>query len=686
MKLANVPIGTKIMGSFGVIVLLFVLTGGYVKLCQDGMIDAASLVDASMEMKLSVKSDMQLIMELLEAESDADVAQLWTDHEANVATFDAWGEGILNGAVIDGSEVHSTDDSAMRDVVLKTQGYHDDEFQPAISSLREIMTGLIAATSSRTQAMADMEEDYDNVYGKTEALEEENANHIADMLARGVSGDAILAKQVVWADLIMEIEKTIAASRIALEEAVQSTSEEELKTIRSEFDATVTQLDQYLASLTDGGVLGETPVARVDDPAIRAGLLELAQMHDEHFMTAAEELFVAQKKYIIQHAQADQADHKADAVGAKMQDVMAEVEESASARFESAVARSEIATISGIGFAAVVAGLLGWFLSRLITKPLEKAVNLSGEMAEGDLTSEVVVDGSDETGQMLQAMKTMLGQLREVVFGVNDAVENVAAMSEEMSSSAETLSQGATEQAAAIEELSASIEQVTASIAQNATNSEETTDVATKAADKAGRSGSAVTQAVGAMKEIADKITIIEDIARQTNLLALNAAIEAARAGEHGKGFAVVAAEVRKLAERSGTAAAEISELSASTVGVADQAVTMLDELVPEIEKTSELVGEINLTCKEQDAAIKQIGMAVGQVETTTQASASASEEMASTSEELSSQAENLRQMMGFFNCGGAEHMVASAHSTVVTSARPAALPGGLDPEEYQRH
>ena len=180
-----------------------------------------------------------------------------------------------------------------------------------------------------------------------------------------------------------------------------------------------------------------------------------------------------------------------------------------------------------------------------------------------------------------------------MVYGVNSAVGNVASGSEELSATAETLAQGTTEQAASIEELSASIEEVVASIAQNTENSQKTAQIASKAAERASESGGAVTQAGGAMKQIAERIIIIEDIARQTNLLALNAAIEAARAGEHGKGFAVVASEVRKLAERSGMAAGEISELSTSTVIVADKAVGMLDELLPDIEKTSELISEI---------------------------------------------------------------------------------------------
>uniref|UniRef100_UPI00048B0666 methyl-accepting chemotaxis protein n=1 Tax=Desulfomicrobium escambiense TaxID=29503 RepID=UPI00048B0666 len=202
------------------------------------------------------------------------------------------------------------------------------------------------------------------------------------------------------------------------------------------------------------------------------------------------------------------------------------------------------------------------------------------------------------------------------------------------------------------EEVSSSMEEMSSNIRQNADNATQTEKIALKAAQDAQAGGQAVVQAVGAMKNIAEKISIVEEIARQTNLLALNAAIEAARAGEHGKGFAVVAAEVRKLAERSGTAAAEISELSSSTVSVADQAGQMLTKLVPDIQRTAELVQEISAASNEQNAGAEQINKALQQLDQVIQQNASASEEMASTSEELSSQAEQLQSTISFFHLG----------------------------------
>ena len=312
-------------------------------------------------------------------------------------------------------------------------------------------------------------------------------------------------------------------------------------------------------------------------------------------------------------------------------------------------------TAMGIGGAALFIGIvISLLVTNAIARPLRTAESTVMKMADGDLNQNVQSASRDETGVMLNAMGNMIYRLRDVVTGVNEAVSNIAAGSEELAATSESMSQGSSAQAASVEELSASINSVTVSIEKNVSNSQETSRIASKAASKAGESGEVVSGAVGAMKDIAEKITIIEDIARQTNLLALNAAIEAARAGEHGKGFAVVAAEVRKLAERSGIAAGEISELSTNTLNVADKAVRMLNELVPEIGKTSDLVEEISATCEEQGESIRQIGAAVSQVEVATQSSASAAEEVSATSQELAGQAESLRRMMGYFKCDSA--------------------------------
>jgi methyl-accepting chemotaxis protein len=288
-------------------------------------------------------------------------------------------------------------------------------------------------------------------------------------------------------------------------------------------------------------------------------------------------------------------------------------------------------------------------LNRMI-KGLGEVSGVAEEIAGGNLMVEI----KERSGQdkLLLALKGMVTSLRDVVTQVQTAADNVASGSQQLSSTSQQMSQGATEQAAAAEEASSSMEEMAANIRQNADNALQTERIALKSAEVARQGGDAVTATVGAMKEIAGKISIIEEIARQTNLLALNAAIEAARAGEHGKGFAVVAAEVRKLAERSQRAAAEISELSGSSVEVAEKAGQMLIQMVPDIQRTADLVQEITAASKEQDTGAEQVNQAIQQLDQVIQQNASASEQMASTAEELTSQAEQMQATMAFFKVG----------------------------------
>jgi methyl-accepting chemotaxis protein len=278
---------------------------------------------------------------------------------------------------------------------------------------------------------------------------------------------------------------------------------------------------------------------------------------------------------------------------------------------------------------------------------MEEITEVTKEIADGNLL--VAVKPRSAEDELMIALASMVDKLSGVVNDVKAAADNVAAGSREMSGNSEQMSQGATEQAAAAEEASSSMEQMSANIKQNADNAMQTEKIAVKSSEEANEGGKAVAQTVSAMKEIADKINIVEEIARQTNMLALNAAIEAARAGEHGKGFAVVAAEVRKLAERSQSAAGEISELSASSVEIAEKAGSLLANILPSIERTADLVKEITAASREQDSGAEQINKAIQQLDQVIQKNASAAEEMSSTAEELSAQAEQLQGAVAFF-------------------------------------
>ncbi|MFT0622107.1 methyl-accepting chemotaxis protein [Ectopseudomonas guguanensis] len=314
-----------------------------------------------------------------------------------------------------------------------------------------------------------------------------------------------------------------------------------------------------------------------------------------------------------------------------------------------------------IAIAAALGFAIGIFITRSISKPLNRAVDVANSLAEGDLTVSVDADSRDETGRLLASMQHMTERLRSVMADVRSAADSLSSASEEVSATSQSLSQAATEQAASVEETTASVEQMSASIAQNTESAQITDGIAGKAANDAVQGGQAVRDMVLAMKQIADKIGIIDDIAYQTNLLALNAAIEAARAGDHGKGFAVVAAEVRKLAERSQVAAQEIGGVASNSVHLAEQAGALLDQIVPNIQKTSDLVQEITAASQEQSSGAGQINVAMGQMNQITQQNASASEELAATAEEMNAQASQLQELISYFRLGTASPAKASA-------------------------
>ncbi|MBF0620826.1 MAG: HAMP domain-containing protein [Magnetococcales bacterium] len=703
-SIQDLKIGTKLIASFLIIAFILLVVGGLgyrntnsMSASTERILQTAPLVDGAMSMRISVARDMQMIMELLASGDDGELRDVWQEHENLVKMFDDHGEAILQGGTVSGEVFYATDNAELRRIVQQAQSFHDDKFQPGIRGIYELSSKIFKYEKSLEESMVGMEQAFDQVIELAEKFEGKVKDRIDARLADGASGDEILNKEITWTDLAMEIKTTISMSRIAIEEYAQAATPDEASEPKQRYQATLDEFDVWVNALKNGAQTDEGMIAKVDVPDLAAMLDDLDGVHDQTFQGSVKRFMDAHTELANTVEARGVQDKQADEVGEELLTLLEEIVHLANGLMTDAgeVSRATASdattqNIVGIVLGFLLAIILGLVATKMLVSGLGQALSVANSLAAGDLTVHVDVTGKDEVGQLLQAMQNMVDRLQQVVGSVKSASEFVSSGSEELSNSSQGLSQGATEQAASVEETSASMEQMTGNIQNNADNAAQTEKTSQQAAHAAQETGKAVGEAVGAMKEIAERISIIEEIARQTNLLALNAAIEAARAGEHGKGFAVVAAEVRKLAERSQTAAGEIGTLSSSSMELSEKAGAMLDKLVPDISRTAELVQEIAAATSEQNTGGEQINNALQSLDQVIQQNAGASEEMAATAEELSSQARVLNEAVAFFKMDNQRTASRPAAKATATAAAPtqtmAALPDhsgsmGMDDE-----
>ena len=517
---------------------------------------------------------------------------------------------------------------------------------------------------AREKSMEMMEAGYEKILEEAEDIEIAVQKEIEKLARSGANPQRVL-DAVSWLYASLEIKSTIAASRITIEEFAQAETVQDQKQFKGEYEETLNEFDKWIQALSNGAVISHQGnsqgqrIAKLNIPALKALIDTIDREHDQTFQGGVKKFMDISAQLTASTEKRGVMDKQADEAGEEMLTILDGVivnakKAMASAAQESIMtqASAEAQTITGVVIGIIVSLLLAWLVTKAITSAIATALNVAQRLAEGDLTVEVQVTSKDEMGQLLGAMKEMVERLRSVLKDVRASSEGVNSGSNELNSASQTLAEGASNQAASIEETSSAMEEMASNIQQNTENAQTTESMSRAASEEAVKTGEAVVKAVGAMKKIAEKISIIEEISRQTNLLALNAAIEAARAGEHGKGFAVVAAEVRKLAERSQTAAGEITQLSGTSVTIAEQAGNMLDKLVPDIQKTAELVQEISAANSEQSQGAGQINQAIQTLDQVIQQNAGASEEMAATAEELSGQATQLEEAIAFFKTG----------------------------------
>jgi len=457
-------------------------------------------------------------------------------------------------------------------------------------------------------------------------------------------------------DLGVTVEKAL---RHGLEKADNHNAEEKFKETELEFDKTRKKIDvEFKKSMMMLKNEAETSTTDEERTHFSELIHNLEKINDEvnKYVKHTVQVFHLFETGETEKAitQGESAEHEQDNAIKHMELFLSKIEEMTSKRTTNAEhdaqnALVQIMIVVGITIAIVV--FMCFVVGRQITNPLNLmlAAALDLKDGEGDLTQRLPNFGKDEIGQTADAFNGFVERMQDTIKEITTSVVNISSASVQVNSTAQSLSQGATEQAANIEEVSTSLEQMSASIDQNSDNSKTTDDIASNASIEAEKGGKAVNETVEAMKQISNKIVLIEDIAYKTNLLALNAAIEAARAGEHGKGFAVVADEVRKLAERSQLSAQEIGDLSKNSVDTAERAGNVLTELVPNIQKTANLVQEISAATNEQSSGVNQINIAIRQLDSVSQTNAAASEELAATSEELNSQTHELEQLVGYF-------------------------------------
>jgi methyl-accepting chemotaxis protein len=659
----RLTVKAKLASAFGAVIILSMITGGvaYTKLSQlaatsAALVDKAARIDQASELQDAILYQVRAEKNIILASTDAQIASFADEikkqrdsgvrvREEVMSAATETGKKLLEKFVVAHEKMNATEDNVVKLAQLNSNNraaqYWSGEGAAAVKGFNDAFDAAIAAlnrappSAETARALLALE---------TVRLESSRAQAI---LFQSFSASSM--------DELGGYAKALSERSDALAKALQQAAPQ-ASALGLQVNDITAQTDRI-----------EKALGHASEIVREGGNIRAASLSDTDGRAAATDAISTLGEYI-----------------AYVKKVMAD----SSAQAAQNASDAELLLTGTVLVSLLIAVVSAVWIALNISRGLNRAVTLADAVAIGDLSQKIDVSSNDEVGDLVKslnamtvslnatatvadsiasgdltveakrlsdkdrlgtALERMLEKLRSVVSEAISAAQNVSSGSQELSASAEQLSQGATEQASAAEEASSSMEEMAANVKQNADNASQTEKIARKSSLDAEASGAAVARAVQAMETIAEKITIVQEIARQTDLLALNAAVEAARAGEHGRGFAVVASEVRKLAERSQAAAAEIGTLSSETVKSAQEAGEMLTRLVPDIKRTAELVEEITAACREQDVGSSQINQAIQQLDQVTQQNAAASEEVSATSEELTAQAEQLTTTISYF-------------------------------------
>ncbi len=709
MAISDLKISTKLYVSFLTITFILLLNGfinySNIKTLThktEEILQTAPLIDAAMEMKLAVATDMQLVMELLASETPADLDDVWLEHQEMVTKFDLFADAILNGATTDEGIIFATKDVILQKIVTQADSFHNNEFQPAMQSVYDGSKSIFQLKIKRHESMRAMEAAFDKIISQAEELEAAIKIRIEKRINNGATAESIIYKESTWADISMEIKTTIALTRIVIEEYAQDAETANRAELLASYSSFINDFDNWIKALLNGAQTSEGKIAKITDDHLQQLVEQIDQSHDKSFQVAIDTFMDSHNVLSKAIAERSTADKSADEIGIKMKTILGEIEDVAKEDMAIAgqdstdtAASSIMTTIICVVLGGGIASLFALVIPPSISRPLgcepKEIQEIAERIARGDLTNNFDKANIDNaTGvyaaiiEMNSKLQYLVGELVKSSGILASTATETSAISEQTNIAIQEQAQQTDLVATAVEQMSATINEVahiSTETAAAATESERETEQGKKNIDKTisaigGLSGEInhASDVIISLQEECQSIGTISDvissIADQTNLLALNAAIEAARAGEQGRGFAVVADEVRSLASKTQESITSINTIitslqskSISAVDVMKSNQTRITETIGLAKKSgdelahisqmniqiNDMTAQIATAVEEQSVVTSEISINVQQISNISHQTSTGANETVKASEMLAEQAETLKELAETF-------------------------------------